>query len=137
MWSTGVILFLLLGGYLPFDDEDEDLVFDNTRNGKYEFIPNFWSHVSSEAKDLVTRMLTVNPNKRISAMDALQHKWMRNTDKALDDHELNIIKLRDSVVKGQHKDQVVSVKQCSSSKFLDKLFPFVLTNTHTLLSLFL
>jgi calcium/calmodulin-dependent protein kinase I len=64
MWSVGVILFLLLGGYLPFEDEDEDKVFERTRNGQYEFHPTYWKKVSTGAKDLVTKLLTVNPKKR-------------------------------------------------------------------------
>ena len=69
-------LFLLLGGYLPFDDEDDDIVFDLTRDGQFEFRPEFWNSVTAGAKELVTRMLIVNPKKRISASSALKSEWV-------------------------------------------------------------
>lgn len=76
MWSTGVIIFLLLGGYLPFEDEEEDKVFEKTRNGQYFFHPAYWKSVSKIAKDFVTKFLTVNPKKRYTASSALKHEWM-------------------------------------------------------------
>jgi serine/threonine protein kinase len=79
MWSVGVILFLLLGGYLPFEDQDEDKVFERTRNGQYFFHPSYWKLISKAAKNLVTKLLTVNPNKRFSASEALEHEWMTMT----------------------------------------------------------
>lgn len=100
IWSVGCILFLLLGSYFPFDDEDtsEDQVFERTRNGTYNFYPEFWSTISKGAKDLVSMMLTVNPNKRISPDAALQHEWINMRDSALDKKELNIEKLQESVI---------------------------------------
>lgn len=100
IWSVGCILFLLLGSYFPFDDEDtsEDQVFERTRNGVYNFYPEFWSTVSKGAKDLVSTMLTVNPNKRITADAALKHEWINMRDSSLDKKELNIEKLQESVI---------------------------------------
>jgi len=103
LWSVGVILFLLLGGYLPFDDQDEDKVFERTRNGQYFFHPSYWKLVSKVAKDLVTKLLTVNANKRFTAEEALQHEWMTRQDDALDQNTLNIDTLRDNVLAGKTK----------------------------------
>ena len=103
LWSVGVILFLLLGGYLPFDDQDEDKVFEHTRNGKYFFHPSYWNLISKSAKDLVTKLLTVNPNKRVSADEALKHEWMLRKDVELESNTLNVDQLKETTIKGKQK----------------------------------
>lgn len=103
VWSVGVILFLLLGGYLPFDDEDENKVFDRTRNGEYDFRPQFWRNISSGAKDLVTKCLTINQNKRYSARRCLEHEWMREQDDELETHSVDVAKLKKHAEQGKKK----------------------------------
>jgi serine/threonine protein kinase len=76
LWSVGVIVFLLLGGYLPFEDENEDRVFEKTREGQYYFHPTYWKSISTQAKNFVTHLLTVNPKKRYSSVEALKDPWM-------------------------------------------------------------
>lgn len=79
MFSFGVILFLLLGGYLPFDpnsSNDANAIFERTRNGEYKFYPTRWNNISASAKELVAQCLNKNPSKRMTAKKALNHKWM-------------------------------------------------------------
>jgi len=86
IWSVGAILFLLLGGYLPFDDENgnEARVFDRTRNAAYDFHPRCWGSVSFGAKDLISRCLTIDPRKRFTAEECLKHRWMAKSEVAGD-----------------------------------------------------
>lgn len=113
LWSVGVIMFLLLGGYLPFDDQDEDKVFERTRNGDYEFHPTYWKAISTTAKTLVTRLLTVNQNKRFGATEALQHDWIvghKDTVVVHTSTNLNVDKLRDVVTGNKNTPQNDRVK---------------------------
>jgi calcium/calmodulin-dependent protein kinase I len=103
LWSVGVILFLLFGGYLPFEDEDEDKVFDQTRNGSYEFHPHLFGKVSNEAKELVTLLLTINPAKRASAQKAMDHKWMKRVGSELVGKQLSAKSSRQQLLQGKKK----------------------------------
>lgn len=76
MWSMGVTLYMLLGGYRPFRGEGEK-VMKLIRYGEFKFHKKFWSGVSEEAKVLISRMLTVNPITRITATAALQSDWIK------------------------------------------------------------
>ena len=102
VWSVGCLLFLLLAGYLPFDDDDDDIIFDLTRDARFEFVPEFWAGVSMGAKQLVTRMLTANPKKRISAQRALDSEWVVKGDEALEERQLNVKKLK-NLLDGKRK----------------------------------
>ena len=85
-FSFGVIMFLLLGGYLPFDphgNNDINKVFDATRNGKYHFFPQRWKEISFQAKDLVAKCLAVAPGRRLSSKKALEHEWIGNQELVL------------------------------------------------------
>ena len=79
---------------MPFEEEDEDKVFDRTRYGRYEFHPHYFRKVSNEAKELVTLLLTINPAKRASAQKAMDHPWMKRVDSELSGKQLNAEKLR-------------------------------------------
>ena len=97
MWSFGGILFYLLCGDLPFYDEDVEKVFDQTRNGLYDFRPHVWRNVSSGAKDMVSQCLTINPGKRVSAAEALKHEWMDVDEEELNQRMLDVDKLKQLV----------------------------------------
>ena len=78
MWAVGVITFILLGGYPPFQDEDgkQSVLFSKITSGSFTFDTEFWGHVSEEAKDLISSLLVVDPAKRLTVDDSLRHAWV-------------------------------------------------------------
>ncbi|CAL9700283.1 unnamed protein product [Knipowitschia caucasica] len=76
MWACGVILYILLVGYPPFWDEDQHRLYQQIKAGAYDFPSPEWDTVTPEAKDLINKMLTINPSKRITATEALKHPWI-------------------------------------------------------------
>lgn len=76
MWSVGVIIYFLLVGYLPFHSKNQDELFKIIRLGKFSFEPKYWSGISKEAKDLISKLLDVDPSTRLTATQALNSDWM-------------------------------------------------------------
>ncbi|CAG8583015.1 6955_t:CDS:2 [Acaulospora morrowiae] len=77
IWSIGVITYTLLCGYPPFYGEDQNSLFESIMSGAYEYDDYEWLDISSTAKDLIDKMLTRDPSKRITAKEALQHQWFK------------------------------------------------------------
>jgi len=73
VWSCGVILYALLCGTLPFDDENIPNLFKKIKGGIYT-LP---SHLSPGARDIIPRMLVVDPMKRMTIPEIRQHPWFR------------------------------------------------------------
>ena len=97
MWSVGVILYILLGGYPPFVDDNQRKLFRKIRRGKYEFHADYWSTVSSDAKDLISGLLRVDAGDRLTADGALRSDWIAVADdRALERNDMgsNLIQLR-------------------------------------------
>ncbi|KAF7214930.1 transcript variant X8 [Nothobranchius furzeri] len=81
VWGCGVILFILLSGCLPFYGTKERL-FEAIIKGKYKVMnPRQWAHISESAKDLVRRMLMLDPAERITVYEALNHPWLKERDR--------------------------------------------------------
>ncbi|XP_056607072.1 calcium/calmodulin-dependent serine protein kinase b isoform X5 [Triplophysa dalaica] len=80
VWGCGVILFILISGCLPFYGTKERL-FEAIVKGKYKMNPRQWGHVSESAKDLVRRMLMLDPAERITVYEALNHPWLKERDR--------------------------------------------------------
>uniref|UniRef100_A0A6I8S6T6 Peripheral plasma membrane protein CASK n=1 Tax=Xenopus tropicalis TaxID=8364 RepID=A0A6I8S6T6_XENTR len=80
VWGCGVILFILLSGCLPFYGTKERL-FEGIIKGKYKMNPRQWNHISESAKDLVRRMLMLDPAERITVYEALNHPWLKERDR--------------------------------------------------------
>ncbi len=78
LWSIGVLTYFLLCGYTPFDAQNFEQEAINVMNGKFDFMPEeYWADISSEAKAFIRKMLQVDPNKRGTAREALQHPWIQ------------------------------------------------------------
>ncbi|KAL4263632.1 Protein kinase domain-containing protein [Pleurotus pulmonarius] len=75
IWSCGVILFALLTGRLPFDDKNVRHLLNKVRLGKYE-MPTW---IDPLARDLISRMLVVDVNTRITIPEILKHPWLLST----------------------------------------------------------
>ncbi|KAF9901051.1 hypothetical protein EC991_006586 [Linnemannia zychae] len=71
IWSCGIILYALLTGHLPFDDENIRQLLSKVKAGKF-YMP---TDISASARDLISRMLTVNPRRRITMQGVMMHPW--------------------------------------------------------------
>lgn len=77
MWSVGCIVYLLLSGNLPFMGRSQKELFRKIVAGKYEFTDESWNTISDDAKDLVKKLLVLNPDERITAKNAVRHPWLK------------------------------------------------------------
>ena len=83
MWSIGCIIFMMVGGYPPFqNDGSKNLaaLFRKIRAGDFTFHDAHWKNVSTECKRLIARLLLVNPSRRYSASRALESDWVQKMD---------------------------------------------------------
>eukprot|EP00349_Pseudokeronopsis_sp_Brazil_P000772 CAMPEP_0202958910 /NCGR_PEP_ID=MMETSP1396-20130829/3181_1 /ASSEMBLY_ACC=CAM_ASM_000872 /TAXON_ID= /ORGANISM="Pseudokeronopsis sp., Strain Brazil" /LENGTH=153 /DNA_ID=CAMNT_0049677219 /DNA_START=815 /DNA_END=1276 /DNA_ORIENTATION=- len=81
LWSVGVLTYIMLCGYPPFNGQTEAELFDNILEGTYEFADEDWEHISHNAKDFIFNLLQVNPEERMTAEEALSHPWMKEASK--------------------------------------------------------
>jgi calcium/calmodulin-dependent protein kinase I len=88
MWSVGVLLFLLIGGYPPYQDENHRGLFRKIRAADYIFHESYWEHVSTDAKVLISSLMCVNPEHRWTAEQALACSWIQAEDDAWSSHSL-------------------------------------------------
>jgi serine/threonine protein kinase len=98
-WAVGVILYTLLCGYPPFYSEDQQALFTQIKKGVYVFDAPYWDDVSSSAKEVVAKLLVVNPQKRLSAKQLLELDWVK------DPHSQNQAHLGKHVIEGIEKLQ--------------------------------
>ena len=74
-WSIGVLLYVFMSGYLPFQRENRNEVFYKIHNAKYHFNHKEFKDCTEQVLDLIKKLLVVNPKQRLSAGDALKHPW--------------------------------------------------------------
>ncbi|XP_041792576.1 serine/threonine-protein kinase Chk2 [Chelmon rostratus] len=78
-WSLGVLLFVCLGGYPPFHESfGHQSITDQIICGEFTMVPSKWKCISDQAKDVVRKLLVVDPSKRMTIEEALQHPWLQD-----------------------------------------------------------
>ncbi|XP_066061945.1 calcium/calmodulin-dependent protein kinase type IV-like [Chamaea fasciata] len=77
MWSVGVITYILLCGFEPFfDPRGDQYMYSRILTCDYEFVSPWWDEVSPNAKDLVRKLIVLDPQKRLTVHQALEHPWV-------------------------------------------------------------
>ncbi|KAK9477385.1 kinase-like domain-containing protein [Lipomyces japonicus] len=80
MWALGCVLYTLLCGFPPFYDESIQSLTEKVARGQYTFLSPWWDPISKSAKDLVSHLLTVDPDRRYSIEEFLAHPWITQTN---------------------------------------------------------
>jgi serine/threonine-protein kinase RCK2 len=80
MWALGCVLYTLLCGFPPFYDESIQILTEKVARGQYTFLSPWWDDISKSAQDLVSHLLTVDPEKRYTIQQFLEHPWIKQTD---------------------------------------------------------
>jgi calcium-dependent protein kinase len=84
MWSCGVITYMLLSSHRPFYHKRRKVMIDRIMRVEYNFDKDYWDDVSDEAKDMINKLLVLDPKKRMNAAEALKHKWLSKEFKLTD-----------------------------------------------------
>lgn len=78
MWACGVLFYITLSGQLPFFGKDVEEYYTHVLNQGLEFPDEEWKNISADAKDFISGLLEKDANKRLTAKEALQHRWVND-----------------------------------------------------------
>jgi calcium-dependent protein kinase len=89
VWSSGVILYILLCGDPPFNGSNDNDIYRKIQSKKFSFPSPKWDNISEDAKDLIRNMLA-EPDCRYTAEEVLQHDWVKNLAPNAQESQINI-----------------------------------------------
>ena len=119
MWSVGVLLFLLIGGYPPYVGENNRDLFQKIRAADYIFHEKNWTHVSIGAKQLIAALMCVNPEHRWTAEQALECSWVQTEGDTLSMRSLSpaLAELRKFNARRKLKSAIGAVRWATTASF--------------------
>ncbi|XP_056629538.1 obscurin isoform X9 [Diorhabda sublineata] len=85
MWSVGIITYILLSGRSPFRGDNDRETLTKIKEGRWSFHDEWWSKISVEAKDFISRLLCYDIESRMDVRTALRHPWLEKADKKYSD----------------------------------------------------
>ncbi|GME46839.1 hypothetical protein GTA08_BOTSDO11628 [Neofusicoccum parvum] len=106
MWALGCVLYTLLCGFPPFYDESIQTLTEKVARGQYTFLSPWWDDISKPAQDLVSHLLTVDPEKRYDIKQFLSHPWIRESEEETQ-AAADAPPLATPLLKKQHSEQRV------------------------------
>lgn len=105
IWSLGVLLYMMLCGQPPFYGSSRKEILAKIKKGRFSFKSKIWNAISSEAKDLITNMLTLDPKYRPSCSEILGHKWFNKDETHQTGQALYLENMQKHEVENIHKGQ--------------------------------
>lgn len=85
MWCVGIITYILLSGRSPFRGLNDMETLIRVREGKWSFDDEWWSRISWEGRDFISKLLVYNADGRMDVRTALRHPWLERADKRYHD----------------------------------------------------
>merc|ERR1711865_1037250 len=118
VWSLGVITYIILCGFPPFYDENNAALFAAIKSGSFDYPSPYWDPVSEEAKDLINKMLIVDPKERLTCKQVLEHPWI--VGDAVSDTNLDMSELKKFNIRRKFKAGIAVAKMAAAFGAMSK-----------------
>uniref|UniRef100_A0A3Q1JPA7 Ribosomal protein S6 kinase n=1 Tax=Anabas testudineus TaxID=64144 RepID=A0A3Q1JPA7_ANATE len=119
IWSLGILLYTMIAGFSPFASTPEDTaeeILAQIGSGKFIITGGNWDLVSDAAKDIVMKMLHVDPHQRLTAPQVLRHPWIVERDQLSD----KVLARQDALtVKGALSATYSALRRCAPAPILE------------------
>ena len=98
IWSSGIVLYTMVCGFLPFEDDNQNILFGKIAKGLFS-LPSF---LSVSCKDLLKKILVTDPKKRYGFEEIKHHPWFLSVNNVHNDFHIDISKIINDVIKNRH-----------------------------------